>query len=158
MAADPLRPGIFLQFAAAGNDRCPAPGTPIAAAGIESHLARMRILDVDAVQPAQAARLTPHLLECETVHAAFVSPTGSILFTDRRILMTTREHLLEERVETASWPYREVRHFSIQEGQAGGSRSALRIWLGAEPQPLHLRAAAGDQLLVLQRLLADRLV
>lgn len=116
----------------------------------------MRILDVDAVAPAEAAGLTPHLLESETVHAAFASPTGSILFTDRRILMTTREHLLEERTETASWPYREVRHFSIQEGGAAG-RSALRIWLGAEPQPLHLRAAAGDQLLALQRLLADRL-
>ena len=116
----------------------------------------MRILDVDPVAPAEAAGLTPHLIDGERVRAAFVSPTGSVLFTERRIVMTQREHLLEEKVETNSWPYREVRQFSIQEASSGG-RSAVRIWLGSEPQPLHLRAAASPALLDLQRLLAERL-
>ena len=117
----------------------------------------MRILDVDQSPPAEAARLTAHLIEGEAVHAAFVAPTGAILFTDRRILLAQREHLLEARVETSSYPYRAVRHFSIQEGEAAGSRSTVRIWLGDEPQPLHLRANPGTDLRPLQRLLADRL-
>ena len=119
----------------------------------------MRILDVDRVSAAEAARLTPHLTPGEEVLAAFSSATGAILFTDRRLLIVVREHLLEEKVETMSYPYREVRHFSILEsgGSGAGGRSAIRIWLGAEPQPLHLRSESGEQLHALQRLLADRL-
>jgi hypothetical protein len=117
----------------------------------------MRILDVDLSSPAEAGRLTPHLVEGEAVLAAFDSPTGAILFTDRRILLAQREHLLEAKIETSSYPYREVRRFSIQEGEAGDSRSAIRIWLGDEAHPLHLRAQAGADLRPLQRLLADRL-
>jgi hypothetical protein len=117
----------------------------------------MRILDVDQSPPAEAARLTAHLVEGEAVHSAFVAPTGTVLFTDRRILLAQREHLLEVRIETSSYPYRAVRHFSIQEGEAAGSRSTVRIWLGDEPQPLHLRANPGTDLRPLQRLLADKL-
>lgn len=116
----------------------------------------MRILDVDAVPNADARLYTEHLVEGEAVGALFVSTTGAIMFTDRRILILFREHLLEEKAETSSYPYREVRHFSIQEG--AGSRSNLRIWLGAENQPLHLRANPGTELHSLQRLLADRLL
>lgn len=115
----------------------------------------MRILDVDLAPAEEARGLTPHLTATEAVEAAFVSPTGTILFTDRRLLLVTREHLLEERVETTSWSYREVRHFAIQEIADG--RAALRIWLGDEPQPLHLRARPGTDLGPLQRLLAQRL-
>ncbi|HYJ81464.1 MAG TPA: PH domain-containing protein [Allosphingosinicella sp.] len=117
----------------------------------------MRILDVDQSPAAEPAELTAHLVAGETVHAAFVAPTGVILFTDRRILIAQREHLLEARIETSSYPYRSVRHFSIQEGEAAESRSAVRIWLGDEPQPLHLRANPGTDLRPLQKLLAERL-
>jgi hypothetical protein len=117
----------------------------------------MRILDVDRAGPGEAARLTGHLLPAESIQAAFVSPTGSVLFTERRILLIVREHLLEERVETSSFPYREVRHFSIQEGPTAEGRTAIRIWLGAEPQPLHLRANPGTGFGPLQQLLADKL-
>jgi hypothetical protein len=120
-------------------------------------LAPMRILDVDQAAPAEAASLTAHLVAGETVHGAYVAPTGAILFTDRRILIAQREHLLEARIETSSWPYRSVRHFSIQEGEAADSRTTVRIWLGDEAQPLHLRANPGTDLRPLQRLLADRL-
>jgi hypothetical protein len=117
----------------------------------------MRILDVDQSPAADAAGLTAHLVSGEAVDAAFVAPTGVILFTDRRILLVQREHLLEARIETSSYPYRAVRHFSIQEGEAAESRSTLRIWLSDEPQPLHLRANPGTDLRPLQRLLAGRL-
>ncbi len=117
----------------------------------------MRILDVDEAPAAEAASLTPHLIAEEVVHSAFVAPTGAVLFTDRRILLAQREHLLEARIETSSYPYRAVRHFSIQEGEAAGSRSTIRVWLGDEPQPLHLRANAGTDLRPLQGLLAGKL-
>ena len=118
----------------------------------------MRILDVDQAPPAEATGLTGHLVAGETVHAAFRAPTGAILFTDRRIVIAQREHLLEARVETSSWPYRAVRHFSIQEGEAADSRAAIRIWLGDEAQPLHLRANPGTDLRALQGLLAGKLI
>lgn len=117
----------------------------------------MRILDVDQAPPAEAAALTAHLVPGEAVLAAYVAPTGAILFTDRRILIAQREHLLEARIETSSWPYRAVRHFSIQEAEAADSRAAVRIWLGDEAHPLHLRGNPGTDLGALQRLLADRL-
>lgn len=117
----------------------------------------MRILDVDQAPPTEAAALTGHLVPGEVVHAAFVAPTGVILFTGGRIVIAQREHLLEARIETSSWPYRAVRHFSIQEGESAESRSAVRIWLGDEAQPLHLRANPGTDLRPLQRLLADRI-
>jgi hypothetical protein len=112
----------------------------------------MRILDVDSARPGEAGKLTAHLIEGEAVEAAFASSTGAVLFTDRRILLVQREHLLEEKVETTSWPWRALRHFALQEG--AGGRHVLRIWLGDEPQPLHLRANAGTDLRPLQRLLA----
>ena len=115
----------------------------------------MRILDVAPARPSEARGLTAHLFDEEEVLAAFASPTGSVLFTARRILLVQREHLLEARVETSSYPYREVRRFSIQEGADG--RSAVRIWLGDEDHPLHLRAQAGAELSRLQHLLAERL-
>jgi hypothetical protein len=115
----------------------------------------MRILDVEAASSAQAADLAWHLVEGEAVHAAYASATGAVLFTDRRIVLVQREHLLEEKVEATSWPWRELRHFALQEGAAG--RATLRIWLGDEPQPLHLRAAAGTELRPLQRLLVAML-
>lgn len=118
----------------------------------------MRILDVDSAPAADAAGLTDHLVTGEAIQAAFVAPTGAVLFTDRRILLVQREHLLEARIETSSYPYRSVRHFSIQEGEAAQSRSMVRIWLGDEAQPLHLRANPGTDLRPLQRLLAERLV
>ena len=118
-----------------------------------THLRLMRILDVDQVAASDAALHTAHLIAGERVHALFVASTGAILFTERRILIVQREHLLEERLETSSFPYREVRHFSIQEG----GRTALRIWLGADPQPLHLRANSGTSFADLQQLLAERL-
>jgi hypothetical protein len=116
----------------------------------------MRILDVDAVSPAEAHRHTDHLVDGEAVGALFVSPTGTVMFTDRRILFLVRENLLDERAETSSYPYREIRHFSIQEGEA--SRAQLRIWIGDEQHPLHLRANPGTDLGSLQKLLANRLV
>ena len=115
----------------------------------------MRILDVEPARAAEAPAITAHLVEGEAVVAAFVSPTGAVLFTDRRILLVQREHLLEARVETSSYPYREVRRFSIQEGEDG--RSQVRIWLGDEDHPLHLRAGPGNDLGPVQRLLAERL-
>jgi hypothetical protein len=117
----------------------------------------MRILDVDQVAADAAASLTPHLIEGEEILAAFSSATGLILFTGRRILIVQREHLLEEKVETSSYPYRELRHFAITEGTSESSRSVLRIWLGTEPQPLHLRANLGTSLVPLQCLLAGKL-
>jgi hypothetical protein len=104
----------------------------------------VRILDVDPVPLAEAG-----------VDVAYVSPTGTILFTPLRLLLVTREHLLEEKVETASWPYRAIRHFAIQEGADG--RASLRIWLAEEAQPLHLRARPDVDLRPLARLLAERL-
>ena len=87
--------------------------------------------------------------------AAFVSPTGAILFTDRRILLVAREHLLEARVETSSYPYREVRRFALVEGAKGFLQ--LRIWIGDEDHPLHLRARPGADLRAIQQLLAEKL-
>ena len=115
----------------------------------------MRILDVEPAAPSEAAGLTPHLAEGERVDAAFISATGTLLFTELRLLLVTREHLLEERTETTSWPYREVRHFAVQEIPDG--RASLRIWLGDEAQPLHLRAHPGVDLGPVQQMLAARL-
>lgn len=115
----------------------------------------MRILGVDAASPSQARHHTDHLVEGEAVGALFVSTTGAVMFTDRRILLLFREHLLEEKSEASSYPYREVRRFSIQEGVE--SRANLRIWLGDDQVPLHLRANPGTELHSLQRLLAEKL-
>ena len=116
----------------------------------------MRILDVDSAPPSEARHHTGHLIEGEAVGALFVSATGAVMFTDRRILLLFREHLLEEKSETSSYSYRAVTRFSIQEGKGG--RSTLRIWLGEEQHPLHLRANAGTDLRDVQRLLAEKLI
>lgn len=93
----------------------------------------------------------------EEVRAAFISATGAILFTGRRILIVTHEHLLEERVETSSYPYREVRRFALQESASGEGLRQLRIWLGDEDHPLQLRARGDTDLRPLHRLLAEML-
>jgi hypothetical protein len=50
-----------------------------------------------------------------------------------------------------------MRQFSLMQGAAGESRSEIRIWICADPQPLHLRANAGTDLAPLQQLLARML-
>src|SRR3954465_2633950 len=91
----------------------------IAPAAPALHLRSMRILDVEQASPGEAHQLTEHLIAGEAVRAAFASPTGAILFTELRILLVSREHLLEERLETSSYPYREVRRFALLEGAKG---------------------------------------
>jgi len=115
----------------------------------------MRILDVEAASPSDARELGGHLVEGEKVHAAFASAVGAVLFTERRILLVQREHLLEEKIEATSWPWRELRHFAIQE--SAGGRAMLRLWLGDDPQPLHLRAGSGTDLRPLQDLLVSKI-
>jgi hypothetical protein len=117
----------------------------------------MRILDVAEAPLREAAALTGHLVPGEEVRAAFASATGAILFTERRILLVVQEHLLEERVETTSYSWREIRRFALQESASGEGLVQLRIWLGEEDHPLHLRARPGTDLRPLHRLLAEKL-
>jgi hypothetical protein len=117
----------------------------------------MRILDVDTVATPEAAALTEHLVPGEIVHTAFRSPTAAVLFTAARILLVERNSLLDEKVETSSFSYGSMRQFSFAEGSAGGARVAVKIWLGPDPQPLHLRAGAGTDLRPLQQFLAGKL-
>lgn len=117
----------------------------------------MRILDVDAVSSSEAPALTEHLVPGEVVHTAFRSPTAAVLFTAARILLVERNALLDEKVETSSFSYRAMRQFSFAEASASGARVAVKIWLGADPQPLHLRAGTGTDLRPLQQFLAGKL-
>jgi hypothetical protein len=50
-----------------------------------------------------------------------------------------------------------MRQFSFAEAGSAGARVAVKIWLGADPQPLHLRATAGTDLRPLQQFLAGKL-
>lgn len=117
----------------------------------------MRILDVDGVAPQEAPLLTDHLMPGEIVHAAFRSATAAVLFTATRILLVERNALLDEKVETSSFSYRAMRQFSLAEASGQGGRVAVKIWLGADPQPLSLRAGVGTDLRPLQQLLAGKL-
>ena len=114
----------------------------------------MRIMDVDHIEPADRGGVTSRLLPDEEVHEAFRSTSMAILFTDRRIITIQRNTLLTERIETTSFSYRSIRQFSVLEGTPEEQRSELKIWIGAEPHPLHLRANAGADLAPLQLLLA----
>ena len=116
----------------------------------------MRIFNVDSVAPADRPALGGLLLPEERVEVAFTSPTTRILFSDRRIIVEQTQNLLSERVETSSFSYRSMQHFSLLEGAAEG-RSEIRIWLASDPQPLHLRANEGTELAALHRLLAEKL-
>ncbi|HEY0026670.1 MAG TPA: PH domain-containing protein [Allosphingosinicella sp.] len=117
----------------------------------------MRILDVDAVAPQEARSITEHLVPGEDVQAVFRSPSAAVLFTAGRIVLVERNSLLDEKVETSSFSYRAIQQFSVTESSSEGARVALKIWLGADPQPLHLRAAPGTDLRPLQQLLAGKL-
>ena len=81
-----------------------------------------------------------------------------MVFTAGRILLIERNALLDEKIETTSFSYRAMRQFAVTEGSTEGSRVAVKIWLGADPQPLHLRAGPGTDLRPLQDLLAAKLV
>jgi hypothetical protein len=115
----------------------------------------MRIFDVDSLAAADAAAVTGQLVPGEQILQAFRATTTTILFTDRRILTIQLHMLLSERLETSSFSYRGIRHFSMLEGAPPQSRSEAKIWLGSETQPLHLRANEGTDLAPLQRLLAE---
>jgi hypothetical protein len=117
----------------------------------------MRIFDVDAIDSADRTGVSDQLLPDEKVHHAFRAATTTILFTDRRILTGQLHVLLSERLETSSFSYRAMRQFSILQGASPESRSEIRIWIGVDPHPLHLRANPGTSLEPLQRLLAQML-
>lgn len=117
----------------------------------------MRIFDVDAVAAEEGKELTDQLLPDEQVHQAYRAATTTILFTDRRILTVQLQILLNERLETSSFSYRAMRQFSLVQGASADARSEIRIWIGADAHPLHLRANGGTDLAPLQRLLAQML-
>jgi hypothetical protein len=117
----------------------------------------MRIFNVDSSEGADRPDLSGQLLPDETVEASFRSQTSIILFTSRRIVTVQRQVLLEERVETSSFSYRSMKQFSLTQGSPPESRSEIRIWLGSDPQPLHLRANEGTDLAPLHRLLAGKM-
>jgi hypothetical protein len=128
------------------------------ATGIASpHLRVMRIMDVEQIEPAARSGLTDRLLPDERVEEAFKATATMVLFTDRRIVTIQRHTLLSERVETSSFSYRAVRQFAVLEGDPQESRSEIKIWIGADPQPLHLRANGATDLGPLQLLLASKL-
>jgi hypothetical protein len=117
----------------------------------------MRILDVDSVAVQESPAITEHLLPGETVYAAFRSPTAAVLFTAGRILLVERNALLGEKLETSSFSYRAMRQFALSEASGDGGRVAIKVWLGADPQPLQLRAGGGTDLRPLQQFLAGKL-
>ena len=119
-------------------------------------LAAMRILDVDRIALADVPSLTVHLMPGEPVHLAFRSATGAVIFADTRMILILKENLLEEKVETSSYAYRAILHFSLTEAGGAGGRGTIRIWLGDE-QPLQLRAATTEDLAALQLHLASKL-
>ncbi|HEX8526374.1 PH domain-containing protein [Allosphingosinicella sp.] len=116
----------------------------------------MRIFDVDQIPPEEHSAITTTLLPGEIVEEAFRSAETTILFTDRRIVTIQLQVLLNERIETISYSYGSLRHFSLLEGADGQSRTELRIWLGPE-QPLHFRANEGTGFVQLQQLLTAKL-
>ncbi len=117
----------------------------------------MRIFIVDSVAGEARAGLTDQLISGERIEQAFRAPTTTILFTDRRIVTIQLQVLLAERVETSSYSYRTIRQFSMLQGTPPESRCEIRVWLGADPQPLHLRANEGTDLGPLHRLLAEKM-
>lgn len=118
----------------------------------------MRIFNVERIALADAAAIGPQLLPGENVAEAFRAAGTTILFTSRRILTSQIQMLLSERVETTSYSYRSVSHFALIEGAPGESRSEIKIWLNGDPQPLHLRADEGADLVPLNRLLGEKLL
>ena len=117
----------------------------------------MRIFDVDSIAASERERLTDPLLPGEAIREAFRAASTTILFTDRRILTIQLHVLLSERLETSSFSYRALRQFSMLQGASSEGRSEVKIWLGADTQPLHLRANEGTDLAALHRLLAEML-
>ena len=117
----------------------------------------MRIFDVDSLDIADQESVRDQLLPDEQVLAAFKATATTILFTDRRILTMQLHMLLSERLETSSFSYRSMRQFSMLQGTSGESRSEVRIWIGSDTQPLHLRANPGTNFDPLRRLLAEML-
>ena len=117
----------------------------------------MRIFDVDSIGTGEHAGVAEHLVPDETVHLAFRAATTTIIFTDRRIVTLQLHMLLNERLEASSFSYRSMRQFSLLQGTDGESRSEMKIWIGAESNPIHLRANQGTNLSGLQQLLAGKL-
>ncbi|HEX8532722.1 MAG TPA: PH domain-containing protein [Allosphingosinicella sp.] len=117
----------------------------------------MRIFDVDSIAQSERGRLREPLLPEETIREAYRATTTTILFTDRRILTIQLHMLLSERLETSSFSYRALRQFSMLRGASNEGRSEVKIWLGADTQPLHLRANEGTDLGALHRLLGEML-
>jgi hypothetical protein len=117
----------------------------------------MRIFDVDSIAPSERGSLTDQLLPEEAIQHAFRAASTTILFTDRRILTMQLHVLLTERLETSSFSYRSIRQFSTLRGASSEGRSEVKIWLGGDAQPLHLRANEGTDLAGLHRLLAEML-
>ena len=129
----------------------------IAAAKWKRHDRAMRIFNVDSVDSPDRLDLTDQLLPNEVVEEAYRAHTTTIIFTDRRIVTIQLQVLLAERLETSSYSYRAMRQFSLLQGSPPESRSEIRIWLAADPQPLHLRANEGTDLGPLHRLLAEKM-
>ena len=85
----------------------------------------MRILDVDEAAPAAARELSGHLVADEQVLAGFVSPTGFILFTDRRLIFIDKQGVTGRKISYHSVPYRSIPHFSVE---TAGSFENHIVW------------------------------
>lgn len=118
----------------------------------------MRIISVEATDPADPSSPAGELLAGEVALQAFRASNAAVLFTNRRILTVRREVVLSERRRTTSYSYRALRHFSVLEGDPEECGDEIILWLGSEADSLHLRAYSGTSFKALERLLAERLV
>lgn len=122
------------------------------------------------VYPQDAATLLDGLLVPEeTIHSAFKGDRNWVVFTDRRLIVTTPQGMTGKRTEYAFLPYSAMRAHSIElPGRSADTVGKLDLWFAdlgwygmmggvGGPCVMCLEFAAGVDLLGLERFVASRI-
>ena len=90
--------------------------------------------------PARAERHLGSLLVAEErIEHAFMLGRDMLVFTDRRLLLSTRAPGNGRGVEHLSLPYRSITHFSADSADTSTPGASLNIWLSGQAAPVRTR-------------------
>ncbi|MGR5328546.1 PH domain-containing protein [Photobacterium damselae] len=95
--------------------------------------------------------------ENEKVILCYKQIRDALIITDKRIIKIDKQGVTGKKVEIMSIPYKAIHKFSVETTGHMDLDSELKLWVAADSNPVKLTFAAGTDIQMLQRVIAEHI-
>ncbi|HIF9337735.1 TPA: PH domain-containing protein [Photobacterium damselae] len=95
--------------------------------------------------------------ENEKVILCYKQIRDALIITDKRIIKIDKQGVTGKKVEIMSIPYKAIHKFSVETTGHMDLDSELKLWVAADSNPVELTFAAGTDIQMLQRVIAEHI-